>query len=999
MTYRALPHLALLIAIFLALPLALLTATSAALHADESPGTSLDTGLDPAALIAELEAPVLDIEHPRALQDVRLTTGFASFDLHDGLLFPVTTASGRVIEMVFIGHGRVEARPPDEIEAGQLEIFTGERELGESFGEAVFAVSRDQTLKHLLERPTTTADADTARRAKGRFEAWRDSPERQLLAVDAGLLNDALGVPLYEDFFVAWMAGRELGDFLLVNDPAAEEALNIGQFVPVDATTREKRRISRLLSREQRQGRFRGFDVDDLGVWDTWLSAARTAPGDGLGGTGFEPRHYTLDVTLDPRSGGLEGHAAIELVARTDGRRTVELELHRDLAVKSVRHLGRKLEVLRRGSEVHVVLLHTPPEGAQLTLEVYYGGTFLDRGNEGNWALRDGLGWYPHAGEIDRATYDVTLRRPKNIDLLAAGTWVASGENDGLRFERRRLDMPSIGFGFEIGRFKVNKVRVGDVSLTVAFDPALLAVSGGSDDDLAEITRAVADSLAFYESLFGDYPLDELIVVTVPREYSQAMLGFVTLSNAMMIDWGVFGGLLGFTDRRAVVAHEVAHQWWGHVIGWESYRDQWISEAMANYAALLFSRQRLGHLGHTGPTAGWQQELTALADDGRPVEALGPLVLGQRLASSRSTNAYEAVVYRKGAVVLGMLARLVGGEEPFLRALRWIVRHRAGEVLATDDFLTLLADHTATELDAFAGRFIYGTGLPEVYYSYDIEPAEGERWRVRLRARRSSHHGFAYEVVERENGAGLDVSRRPLAEAETVDSPLLVPFEVALADSFLGLRGELRLRGVESEVAFETEGRPREIILDGEREVFGRFFDERRHAKRLLLSESYDSAAQGHFQDAEELLQAALTARSAKPAGPRELRQLQDLAERLLDARIHLELARLRLDHGHEAAAQRSLEAAEEQLGRPEQILIDQELTLLEARLDLHAGDTSRAFKKLRREVLKKRRLTTAEGYLLLAIAARELDEKEIFERAVEGARRKGADVSRLLSP
>ncbi len=105
--------------------------------------------------------------------------------------------------------------------------------------------------------------------------------------------------------------------------------------------------------------------------------------------------------------------------------------------------------------------------------------------------------------------------------------------------------------------------------------------------------------------------------------------------------------------RRTVVAHEIAHQWWGHQVGWLRWRDQWLSEAMANYAALLWARKYLPDLDPAiGPIGAWQDDLTATLADGRSLESVGPVVLGGRLDSSLTEEAYEPIVYRKGAVVL-----------------------------------------------------------------------------------------------------------------------------------------------------------------------------------------------------------------------------------------------------------------------------------------------------------------------------------------------------------
>ena len=86
-------------------------------------------------------------------------------------------------------------------------------------------------------------------------------------------------------------------------------------------------------------------------------------------------------------------------------------------------------------------------------------------------------------------------------------------------------------------------------------------------------------------------------------------------------------------------------------------------------------------------SAGWRAALERKIDDGRTIESLGPIVLGSRLNSSRAANGYGAIVYRKGAVVLAMLARAVG-EERFLEMLRSLVDSSMGEVITTADFVS-----------------------------------------------------------------------------------------------------------------------------------------------------------------------------------------------------------------------------------------------------------------------------------------------------------------------
>ncbi len=964
---------------------------------------SSDLAAAPEAALAQIRAAAPDLAHPLDPAGLRLSTGFATLDLASGVLIPVRTAGGRMVEMVFIGRGQAHLEPPDDVEAGQLELFTGSRRLTESFTEAVFVVARDAAARALLERAPAASDPQLLRRAAARYEDWKASPERRTLGVETGILLDALGDPLYEAYFAGWFLGDDLGPFLLQLDPAAEEQINLGQFVRVDVTPEEKQSLTRFLHRQQQRGRLVGLEVEDIGRWDSWVQAP-LASDDGRplpGSAGFEPIHYALDVTVDPRAGHLAGLSRVTLRALTGGRRVVRLELHADLELSRVADgAGRELFFLREGSDVQVVLPRVPERGSEVVLEVECAGGFLERGSGEGWALRDGLGWYPRSGANERATYDVTLRWPRRFELVASGRRADGGEAGGMRWERRLMEVPTLGFSFEVGRFEIESTDVGHVRLNVALDPATLEVA--PEGALGELVRTVADALTYYEEVFGAYPLDELTVVTVPRQYSQAMLGFITLSGRLMVDWGVFGPLLRVQDRGSVVAHEVAHQWWGHLVGWRSYRDQWISEAMANYAALLWARHR-GLRPAVGPVTGWQQELTATLADGRPLESLGPMVLGERLFSSRSQDAYHAIVYRKGALVLEMLARKFG-EDAFLRALKALIAKASGHVIATSDFLTLLEGIAGIDLEPFARQFIFGTGLPEIYYDYAFEPTPAGRWKVRIEAEQEMPARTRYAVVARPDGR-LDVARSRVDPPHDVErSELVVPFQILLAPdpalaSPAGARdrvlvGRLVISGRESEIELEIDQQPAKLWLDRDRQVFGRFLDRRRHPKRMLFQQASKQAAAGELEAAAETLRRAMATRSPLAS-----------TDHLLDAHLHLRLAHVRLDAGSVAAAAASLELARgafecgvAELPTSEKRRFARAFEVLEARLEIRKGEFARAFERLAGGVLDPRDATSTEGYLLLAIAALETGRARELEEAMEMARQRGADVSQLRS-
>ena len=101
-------------------------------------GTALGRAL-PETIYSQVRDSRLDVTRAVNVQNIMLDTGMGELILEKGILYPATPVGDRSSEMVFVGKGRLVLTPPDEIEATQLELFTGSRRLNARFNEAVFA--------------------------------------------------------------------------------------------------------------------------------------------------------------------------------------------------------------------------------------------------------------------------------------------------------------------------------------------------------------------------------------------------------------------------------------------------------------------------------------------------------------------------------------------------------------------------------------------------------------------------------------------------------------------------------------------------------------------------------------------------------------------------------------------------------------------------------------------------------------------------------------------
>jgi hypothetical protein len=226
-------------------------------------------------------------------------------------------------------------------------------------------------------------------------------------------------------------------------------------------------------------------------------------------------------------------------------------------------------------------------------------------------------------------------------------------------------------------------------------------------DNAQAVGGAAAQALDFYARNFGPYPYGELAITQMPGMLSQGWPGLIFLSSYAFLDPGQRARVdLKPRDRLAsdqIIAHETAHQWWGDLLNWSSYRDQWIMEGLANYSALLLLESR-------DPTRfrqileNYRQDLLAKNPHGTPLMEAGPVTLGLRLRSSEFPGGYEPICYGRGTWLLHMLRTMMRdgaakssplraphpaslADEPFVRALRKLREHYEDRAISSVDLM------------------------------------------------------------------------------------------------------------------------------------------------------------------------------------------------------------------------------------------------------------------------------------------------------------------------
>jgi hypothetical protein len=293
------------------------------------------------------------------------------------------------------------------------------------------------------------------------------------------------------------------------------------------------------------------------------------------------------------------------------------------------------------------------------------------------------------------------------------------------------------------------------------------------------VAADVINSINFYQKMLGEYPLDHMAVTEIPARHGQAFSGLLHIS------YGSFQEEQKF-ETESFRAHEVAHQWWGHMVSWKSYHDQWLSEGFAEYSGAWFAQLS------TKDSKTFFERIKQWRDNiikgnvHRLSEGTtaGPIWLGVRLNSSKSWD-YPTIVYEKGAYVLHMLRNMMmdfktRSDARFAEMLKDFARTLNGKDATTSDFQKIVEKHMGQDMDWFFKQWVYGIEIPQYKYSYTTQKV-GDKTQVSLKVKQegvSPDFKMQVPVVMVYPGDAYSVLRVWVDQPEKVFALPLVPGDV-----------------------------------------------------------------------------------------------------------------------------------------------------------------------------------------------------------------------------
>ncbi len=670
------------------------------------------------------------------LQRDRVTITFTN-----GTAYLSPSVAGKVRSAVFIGSGKLRATPPPvAFEQDNVRRLLKTDDVSADFKTAVLRFT-DDTASELLKSGFLQGGAVSEQAAHLAADFAPRLLKETGMNISARQLESILNQETPEVFLIQ-LDGGKLGRFTYLFDPQSR--------IPVTCFGIDAGEKGLIFAYDQ--------NILSNDIWMAFHRAGDYAAGvapysDAYNLVDTEKYTLTLDL-LEPRK-VLGLTASLDLVSRVEGLRLISFAVGEGLSTYDDERRKKQLYIIAAHlsdgtaltsfqepweSGFSIVLPKTAAARQRLSVSLDLKGDFMMESSimEGTYFPRSTETWYPRHGSLARSRFDVSMIHRKKDRVVSIGELLkegpAPGPKDGVLTEFH-MEQPVGLASFAVGPYEIHRDIAKEDNgkqLPIEFYsmPGRRAVIK-EDFILAEMNN----SLRFFSKMFGEYPYPLFRGVYHPFNFGQGFATTIMIPNADRADKRTF----------SFIAHETSHQWWGDMVLWRSYRDQWLSEGFAEYSGMLYVQLR--DKTHS------EKELIERAREalrmppstltgigrGRLVD-VGPLVMGRRVESRETRGAYSALIYEKGALVLRMMHFLftnpqTGDGQPFFDLMSDFVKRYKDSTASTEQFFAVANERVKStpfaqqygynDLNWFYRQWVAQSYLPSYELSYHFENDSG----------------------------------------------------------------------------------------------------------------------------------------------------------------------------------------------------------------------------------------------------------------------------------
>ena len=306
--------------------------------------------------------------------------------------------------------------------------------------------------------------------------------------------------------------------------------------------------------------------------------------------------------------------------------------------------------------------------------------------------------WYPcYDYPNDKATQEVIITVKKPYKVLSNGELVEIIDNGTTRTYHWYQGKPHSTYlsMLTIAPFSVLRDSLGEL-------PVNYWVFEGDEANAARVFSITPDIIEFYNKIFDyAYPWAKYDQVIGPTQG-----GGAEATSATILGLGAIHDADEVKDNnwKRIIAHEIAHQWWGDLITLRTWSETWMNEGFGTYSDYLYTEHFRGE-----PEASLDMEGKRLSYlNEAATRYMRPIVFTRY---NRPQDNFDRHTYQKAAAVLHMLRSLMGDEDFFNTLGYFLHKHEFGSV-DTRDFIVCLQEVTGKNMDWFFDQWIYKPGHP-----------------------------------------------------------------------------------------------------------------------------------------------------------------------------------------------------------------------------------------------------------------------------------------------
>jgi len=479
--------------------------------------------------------------------------------------------------------------------------------------------------------------------------------------------------------------------------------------------------------------RFSPLAAQEVDVWNRPVRVERSRSLDFI--------HYRVSLTFDLDGKAFWGENEITLTPLADDVYHCVLDAEEIVITEVVDDAGRRLQYVQGDTSVVITFPEAIPHGDTVTVTVAYRGEdpqegfFFDDASDDHPQMVSTDSWpdeaqhwiplydYPN----DKVTHELIVTAPRGNRVLSNGRLVGVVEDDraGTTTWHWSQEQPHATYlmMLAIGPFAVLEDSLDGLPVNYWVYPKDTA-------DARWIFEKTPRMIAFYADLYDHpYPWAKYDQVTTPH-----VGGGAEATSATILGDGVIH------DRRAeqdfswesVIAHEIAHQWWGDLITLREWSHTWLNESFGTYSDYLWTRHESGEDEGAWALLG---KKNAYLREAR-TRYVRPIVFDRY---ERPHDNFDAHTYPKGACILHQL-RFLLGDDAFFGVLAAFLDRHAFEPVDTHDFMQTVNDVTGRNMDWFFEQYVFRPGHPvlEINSSWD---ADSGRLQLRVAQVQDWDHG------------------------------------------------------------------------------------------------------------------------------------------------------------------------------------------------------------------------------------------------------------------